>query len=231
MYSHDNHVHDNAYVDGVVGVFVMYSKRVTLERNLVLNASGASGMAIGLKDSGDVIARDNVLVHDTIGFYIDETPGTLGETLRLEGNVIRQCTTAVRFHTSPQRTTFAGNDLADNARQIAAAAGTEPTGASWTDNYFDDYAGYDLDGDGVGDLPYRAESASEDLVAQHPELAFLRGAPALALVDIGSRLLPLWEPRELLVDARPRMGPRPLPDLKTIAKSTGGRAPEVEHED
>jgi len=229
MYSHDNQVHDNAYVDGVVGVFVMYSKRVTLERNLVLNAAGASGMAIGLKDSGDVIAKDNVLVHDTVGFYIDETPGTHSETLRIEGNIIRQCTTAVRFHTSPRRTTFANNDLADNARQIAAAAGTLPTGAVWHDNYFDDYAGYDLDGDGVGDLPYRAESASEDLVAQHPELAFLRGAPALALVDVGSRLLPLWEPRALLVDERPRMSARPLPALKTVAKSTGRRAPEVEH--
>lgn len=231
MYSHDNQVHDNAYVDSVVGVFVMYSKRVTLERNLVLNAAGASGMAIGLKDSGDVHAKDNVLVHDTIGFYIDETPGTLGETLRIEGNVIRQCTTAVQFHTSPERTTFTNNDLADNARQIAAAAGTIPTGAQWVENYYDDYAGYDLDGDDIGDLPYRAESASEDLVAQHPELAFLRGAPALALVDVGSRLLPLWEPRELLVDARPRMSPRPLPQLKTVAKSTGRRAPEVKHED
>lgn len=231
MYSHDNHVHDNAYVDGVVGVFVMYSKRVTLERNLVLNAAGASGMAIGLKDSGDVLARDNVLVHDTIGFYIDETPGTLGETLRIEGNTIRQCTIAVRFHTSPRRTTFTNNDLADNARQIAAAAGTTPTGATWTDNYYDDYAGYDLDGDGVGDLPYRAESASEDLVAQRPELAFLRGAPALALVDVGSRLLPLWQARELLTDLRPRMSPRPLPALTTLARSTGHRAPEVTHED
>ena len=231
MYSHDNHVHDNAYVDGVVGVFVMYSKRVTLERNLVLNAAGASGMAIGLKDSGDVLLKDNVLLHDTTGLYIDETPGTAGETLRIEGNVIRQCTTAVRFHTSPSRTTFEGNDMADNAIQIAAAAGTHPTGATWSGNYYDDYAGYDLDDDGIGDLPYRAESASEDLVAQHPELAFLRGAPALALVDVGSRLLPLWEPRALLVDEHPRMSPKPLPALRTVAYSTGRRAPEVHHED
>jgi nitrous oxidase accessory protein len=231
MYSHDNQVRDNAYVDGVVGVFVMYSKRVTLERNLVLNAAGVSGMAIGLKDSGDVVMKDNVLLHDTTGIYIDETPGTVSETLVIQGNVIRQCTTAVHFHTSPRRTTFDGNDFADNARQLSAAAGTQPTGAVWRHNYFDDYAGYDLDEDGTGDLPYQAESASEDLVAQHPELAFLRGAPALALVDIGSRLLPLWEPRTLLVDDSPRMSARPLPPLKTVVTSSGRRPPEAYHAD
>ena len=231
MYSHDNEVRDNAFVDGVVGVFVMYSKRVTLARNLIVNASGGSGMAIGLKDSGNIVVDQNVLVHNTIGIYIDESPGHFQETLRLTRNVIRQCTTALQFHTTPQRTTIEGNDLADNVRQVAADAGTRPTGARWQSNYFDDYTGYDLDGDGVGDLPHRAESASEDLVAQHPELAFLRSAPALALVDIGSRLLPLWNARTLLVDERPRMNPNPLPDLQTIAVSSGRRAPEVQHED
>lgn len=231
MYSHDNDVHDNAYVDGVVGVFVMYSKRVTLTRNLVINASGASGMAIGLKDAGDIVVRDNVLVHDTVGIYLDNTPGQADESLTVEGNAIRMCTTAIHMHSTPYSARFAGNSLADNGVQLAAEAGTRPTQATWRGNYFDDYAGYDLDDDGVGDLPHAVESASEDLVAQHAELAFFRGGPALALVDIGSRLLPLWEPRVLLVDAAPRMNAPPLPELRTVTASSGIRPPEVQHAD
>ncbi|MFO0745876.1 MAG: NosD domain-containing protein [Myxococcota bacterium] len=216
MYSHDNEVSDNAYIDGVVGVFVMYSKRDTLRRNVVANAAGGSGMAIGLKDSGDVVAEQNILVHDTIGIYVDDTPGQNGEWLRVARNVIRRCGTAVHFHTTPRATTFDDNDLADNGHQVAADAGTRPTDARWHGNYFDDYTGYDLDDDGIGDLPHRAESASEDLVAQHDDLAFFHGSPALALVDLGSRLLPLWEPRVLLVDDAPHMGAHDAPTLTAL---------------
>lgn len=232
MYSHGNQVRDNAYVDGVVGVFVMYSRRIELTGNLVLNASGASGMGIGLKDSGDITVAGNALLRDTIGIYIDETPGGGSvETLRIADNALRQCTTAVQFHTTPQRTTIEGNDFADNLRQVAADAGTRSDAARWHGNHWDDYAGYDLDDDGVGDLPHRSESTSEDLVAQHPQLAFLRGAPALTLVDVGARLLPLWKPRTLLVDDAPRVSPPPFPELKTIVHSSGARAPEVSHAD
>ncbi len=231
MYSHDNDVHDNAYVDGVVGIFVMYSKRVTLARNLVVNASGASGMAIGLKDAGDIVVRENLLVRNTVGIYIDNTPGQADESLTVAGNAIRMCTTAIHMHTTPHAARFDGNSLADNGLQLAAEAGTRPTQATWRGNYFDDYAGYDLDDDGIGDLPHEVESASEDLVAQHAELAFFRGGPALALVDIGSRLLPLWEPRVLLVDAAPRMNAPPLPEVRTVTASSGIRPPEVQHAD
>ena len=51
---------------------------------------------------------------------------------------------------------------------------------AWEGNDFDDYAGYDLDRDGYGDLPYELRSLSGALVSQHPALAFFRGAPALA---------------------------------------------------
>lgn len=241
MYSHDNVIRDNAYVDGVVGVFVMYSRRVTLTRNLVLNASGASGMAIGLKDSGDLVVTDNLLLHDTTGIYIDESPGQATDTLLIARNAIRQCTTGVHFHTTPRRTTLADNDLVDNGRAVAADSGTRSSDATWRQNHFDDYAGYDLDSDGTGDLPHRVESTSDDLVAQLPELAFFQGTPALSLVDVGARLLPLWKPRVLLIDAAPRMSPNPLPELTTVASSAGIRnapgsvtphapmAPEVPH--
>jgi nitrous oxidase accessory protein len=75
----------------------------------------------------------------------------------------------------------------------------------WRGNYFDDYQGYDLDGDGVGDVAYELRSLSETLVARHPELAFLRGTVAFSLLDVAARVLPLLEPETLLTDPHPRM--------------------------
>lgn len=213
MYSDDNVVEDNRYVDGVVGVFVMYSRGVTLRRNVVAGAGGAAGLAIGLKDSGNLVVEDNVLVRDATGVFIDQAPGRAGDTLEVRGNVIRQCDVAIAFHTTPARTRFEGNDLADNLLQVHAEAAIEPAHAAWTDNYYGDYTGYDLDGDGVGDVPYEARSASEELVAQHPNLAFFRGGAVLGVVDAASKLLPLWRPRTLLVDPAPRMHGRDLSEV------------------
>jgi nitrous oxidase accessory protein len=208
MYSHDNLVADNRYLDGVVGVFVMYSRGVTLRRNVVAGAGGAAGLAIGLKDSGNVLVENNVLVRDATGIFVDQTPSQAGDTLVVSGNLIRQCDVAVAFHTTPERTRITGNVLADNLRQVHAEAGIDPARALWHGNHYGDYAGYDLDGDGTGDVPYRASSASEDLVAGRPALAFFRGGPVLGLVDAASQLVPLWPPRVLLNDAAPRLAAR-----------------------
>lgn len=213
MYSHDNVVADNQIRSGVVGVFVMYSRGVTLRRNLVLDAGGAAGMAIGLKDSGNIVVEDNVLVRDTTGIYIDQSPGQEGDTLEIRGTVVRQCDTAIGFHTTPRATRIVNNDFADNGETVRVAAGTEPARAFWHRNYYDEYAGYDLDGDGTGDLPYEMRSASEELITRHPNLAFFRGSPALGMVDAASKLLPLWTPRTFLVDDAPRMSALDLSEV------------------
>ncbi|MCB9562976.1 MAG: nitrous oxide reductase family maturation protein NosD [Kofleriaceae bacterium] len=207
MYSHDNVIEDNRYLDGVVGIFVMYSHGVTLRRNLISDAAGAAGMAIGLKDSGNMVVEHNLLVRDRTGLYLDQTPNQRGDTLAIRGNVIRQCDVAIAFHTTPQGTTIVDNDLADDLEPVRTESGVEPTAATWRGNYYDDYVGYDLDDDGVGDLPHEARSASETLIAGHPDLAFFRGGPVMGAIDAGSKLLPLWQPRILLVDPAPRMRP------------------------
>jgi nitrous oxidase accessory protein len=213
MYSDDNVVEDNRYIDGVVGVFVMYSRGVELRRNVIAGAGGAAGLAIGLKDSGNLVVEHNVLVRDQTGVFIDQSPGRAGDTLAVRGNVIRQCDTAIAFHTTPARTEITGNDLADNLRQIHAEAGIDPGQAAWRGNHYGDYTGYDLDGDGTGDVPYEARSASEELVASHPNLAFFRGGAVLGVVDAASKLLPLWRPRTLLVDPEPRMRGREIAEV------------------
>ena len=59
MYSHRNQIDGNHYDGDVVGVFVMYSHDVALDHNVIAEASGAAGMGIGLKDSGNISLTDN----------------------------------------------------------------------------------------------------------------------------------------------------------------------------
>jgi nitrous oxidase accessory protein len=207
MYSHENLVEDNVYEHCVVGVFVMYSRKVELRGNSIVSARGSAGMGIGLKDSGDVTVARNRLVDDAIGLYVDNSPSQLAEHDLVSGNLFRQCDTATEFHSSGERNRFVGNDFVDNLTQTRSDGGGDTRAVVWEGNYFDDYAGYDLDDDGVGDVRYELRSAAGELVGRHPELGFFHGTPTLGLADAASRLVPLFAPAVLLVDEHPRMAP------------------------
>lgn len=205
MYSHDNVVRGNELRAGVVGIFAMYSRGLDVEDNTIVDAAGAAGMAIGLKESGNLVIAQNTLVHDAVGLYIDTSPLQLGDTLAIRGNTLALDQVGLVFHASGHRMTIEDNDFADNDAQVRIDGGGNATDVDWHGNYFDDYTGYDLDGDGTGDIAYELRSASGELIGEHADLALFRGTPALGLVDAASHLDPLFQPELLLADPRPRM--------------------------
>jgi nitrous oxidase accessory protein len=209
MYSHGNRVVANRYDGDVVGVFVMYSHDVALDRNVVIGAGGSAGMGIGLKDSGNVAVTGNALVHDHTGLYLDQAPLQLAHTLTVEHNRFAGCDAAIRFHASGHRSAIRDNDFLDDSSPVVIEGGGDGADVVWRGNYFDGYAGYDLDGDGVGDVAYQLRSFEDDLTGRQPALAFFRGTPALGAADAVTRLVPMYERRTLLTDPAPRMRPQP----------------------
>jgi nitrous oxidase accessory protein len=207
MYSHRNTVSDNSYVGNVVGIFAMYSRDLVLRGNLMADCSGAAGIGIGIKESSDLVLEGNRLIHDTVGVFIDNSPFVPGTALTLAGNELRLCETAVVLHSSLSGVELLGNDFCDNFLQVRVDGGGDAVGLVWRGNHFDDYAGFDLDGDGAGDLPYELRSLSSQVVSRQPDLAFFRGTPALAALDMVSRALPMYPPKLVLRDEAPRLSP------------------------
>jgi nitrous oxidase accessory protein len=205
MYSHDTRIEENTYLRNVTGIFLMYSRGIEVRGNTVAGAGGAAGIGLGLKESGNVDVRGNRFVHDTTGAYVDASPLYLDDHNRFEGNEFRLSQVGVMFHAGAERNRFAGNRFADNAAHVRVEGRGDARGAEWRGNAFDDYAGYDLDGDGVGDLPYELRSLSGSLTGTAPAIAFFAGTPALALVEAVGRVVPLFTPTALLVDPEPRL--------------------------
>jgi nitrous oxidase accessory protein len=128
-----------------------------------------------------------------------------GDVVQITGNSLRLNDAAVVFHSSAHDVAIHHNDLADNQVQVRVDGGGDATAVDWHDNFFDDYTGYDLDEDGIGDVPYELRSLSGELTANHPTLALFRGTPALGLVDAAAHLDPMYQPRPVLSDRAPRM--------------------------
>jgi nitrous oxidase accessory protein len=210
MYSHGNQIVGNTYINNLVGVFIMYSRNITIEDNLLADSSGAAGIGLGLKESGNLDVSRNTFLRNSVGLFLDTSPLNLGDANRFHGNVFRLGGIGVQFHSSPTRNEFMRNTFLDNAEQVRVDGRGDALGIEWTENHFDDYQGFDLDGDGFGDLPYELRSLSSRLIAKRPQLQFFRGTVALDLVDVASEVSPLLEPRAIMTDSRPRLSPAEL---------------------
>lgn len=207
MYSKEAAVKGNRYLGNLVGIFLMYSRDLTAENNVIQDSNQPDGMGIGNKDSVGMLCRDNLIVRNTIGAYIDVSPASLRDANRLDRNLFALNGTAVVFHATERNTMFIDNSFRDNQILVAVEGGGDAMGVKWESNYFDDYQGYDLNRDGRGDVPYELRSLSNELTGSYPELKFFQGAPALAMLDSVSHILPLFDPKLILSDPSPRMAP------------------------
>lgn len=205
MYSHDNVLEGNRYIDNVVGIFIMYSRNVEVKKNLLARSSGPGGMGLGIKESGNLDVSDNFFVSNTKGVYMDTSPLDQEDFNRFERNAFYHSEVAVLMHGSEQRNTFSDNSFVSNHSQVEVEGGGDALGVDWKENAFDDYAGYDMDRDGYGDIPYELRRLSSQLASTYPQLLFFRGAITLELLDAISLLFPLVEPQTTLIDSRPKM--------------------------
>ncbi len=207
MYSDRGTIENNRYLENVVGIFIMYSHDVSIKNN-VAAGNRSEGMGLGAKESGNLVVRGNSFVKDPIGIYLDGSPFRPQDANVFEDNLFDLCDAGVVFHSSAVRNVFQGNTFRDNRTHVRVEGRGDALGVTWIGNYFDDYAGYDFDRDGIGDVAYEARSLSDRLTSDRPELEFFRGAAATTLLDALGRVFPLYQPEPTLVDPRPRIAPR-----------------------
>ena len=94
------------------------------------------------------------------------------------------------------------NNFVANTFDIAANS-REPS-TVLAGNYWDAYRGYDLDRNGVGDVPFRPVRLFSMIVERHePALILLRSA-FVQLLDAAERVIPAMTPTTL-ADASPSM--------------------------
>lgn len=205
MYSHENRIESSEYVDCEVGIFVMYSRDLVVTRSLLARAGGSAGIGLGLKEAGNVVVEDNWFLADTTGIYADASPLDPTHHNRFARNVIRFAETGIHLHSAVQRTEFVDNDFRDNGAVVKVGGSGDALGCTFAGNHYDTYRGYDLDGDGRGDVPFEFRRLSTQLEGRFPELALLHGTPAMGMVDMVGEVMPLFAPKQLLRDAAPRV--------------------------
>lgn len=71
-------------------------------------------------------------------------------------------------------------------------------------NYWSSYAGYDLDKNGIGDVPYRPVKLFSYIVNKTPETIILLRSLFVDIINFSERVSPIFTPDDL-VDNSPAM--------------------------
>ena len=226
MYSDRAVIEGNHFSHNSVGAFLMYSDDLTLRGNVMTDNQGPSGYAIGLKEIDNVTIENNRLVANRVGIYLDNTPSSVNAEGMIVGNLIAYNSVGVLFLPSVKRNTVTGNTFIDNAEQVGVTGTGTFAGNAWsylgTGNYWSDYAGYDADGDGIGDVAFMVNDLYDTLTDRHPDLSFYAETPAAKAIDIAARMFPVLRPNPLVEDVHPLVD---RPELATLRVAPPEPAP------
>ncbi len=205
MYSKYNLVEGNRFTSNLVGIFLMYSDDVVVRRNRVFNAVGAAGMGIGLKETSNVEIIENEILYNSTGIYLDVSPFQPGTTNRIYRNRIAFNDIGVLFLNDWTGNLFRDNIFASNSHHVSVSTFASARRNVWEGNYWDDYEGFDRNGDHYGDRPYRPRVYADRIWMDVRPAAFFRGTPVLSMLDFLERLAPFTRPLVMLEDKKPRI--------------------------
>ena len=212
MYSHHNRFLRNRFERNEVGAFIMYSTNIELRDNVFAMASGMGSMALGLKDADDIVVEGNLFVANETAIYLDNSPLSRGSVNTFSRNLVLNNAVGVRLLPAVKGNLFVENDFIDNRRpvEITGGSGGRDSENQWSSNHWSSYAGFDSDGDGLGDTPFVHARIADEWVARHPSLQIFAFSPAVQALDVLGRFFPLLRPQPVAIDSTPRVRPARL---------------------
>lgn len=206
MYAGKNIVKNNHYKYNSVGIFFMYSKDTIATGNVIKSSLGATGMGIGLKEVTNFTIKDNTILYCAQGMYIDRSPFEPDTNNWIEDNKILYNSEALHFHSLSENNIIKNNKIMGNIEDVVNDGKSSKTYNNEIEqNYWDNYEGFDKDGDNIGDTPHKVYQYADQLWIYNPDVKFFYGSPVISLLNFLAKLAPFTAPLFLLEDKKPKV--------------------------
>lgn len=199
MFSHKNSYFYNYFHKNGAGVAVMYTKYVTMKYNVFEQNWGGASYGLLLKDISDSHIEQNVFKTNTIGIYMEGCSRSVFTKNEFINNGY-----AVQIQANCDDNTLTNSNFRGNTFDIATNGDVVLTKVAH--NYWDKYEGYDLNRDGIGDVPYRPVSLYATVIERIPQAMMLLRSFTVSLLDRIEKIIPSITP-EGMKDEAPMMKP------------------------
>lgn len=197
MFSNDNSYQHNLFESNGAGVAVMFSKRIEMIENTFRKNWGPTSYGLLLKEINDATLTKNIFEGNTIAINADGT-----NRIKFKNNSFIGNGYAIKVLGACYDNQFLENNFFHNAFDLAYTG--RINGNIFSNNYWSDYTGYDLNKDGIGDVPFRPVRLFSYLVNEVPESIILLRSLFIDIMDFSEKITPVFTPAELL-DESPRM--------------------------
>jgi nitrous oxidase accessory protein len=197
MFSNDNTYHHNVFRNNGAGVAVMFSKFITMHNNIFELNWGSASYGLLLKEIYDAEIYDNLFQENTIGIN-----GEGCTRINYTNNTFLRNGWAIKIAGACYTNIFVNNDFMHNSLDLSY--NTKIHDNKFDNNYWSEYTGYDLDNDGVGDVPYRPVKLFSYVVNKTPEALVLLRSLFVDIINFSEKVSPVFTPDNLM-DSNPLM--------------------------
>jgi len=193
MFSHSNSYSGNTFNNNGAGVAVMYSHRVVMTNNTFSQNQGEASYGILMKEISDSHVKGNHFSKNSIGIYMEGTSRILVENNSFVSNGWAFKIQASCADITVKKNKFVGNtfDVSTNGSLVLN---------KFVNNYWDKYEGYDLNKDGIGDVPYRPVSLYSIITERMPYSMMLFRSFMVMLLERTEKAVPGLTPVDLKDD-------------------------------
>jgi nitrous oxidase accessory protein len=204
LFSHRSIVEGNLLDKNSTGVISLNSEGMVIRNNRILHAMDASGAGIALKETSAALIYGNEIVHCAHGIMADSPMDPINRIVFIN-NVIAHNVTGIYFYGAKGGHIAINNTFKSNLWPVTIIGDGDPMNDFWWGNSWDNYEGFDLDGDGLGDKPHELYAWADRIWMDTPSATFFRSTPVLELLDFLERLAPFSSPSLILRDTAPRL--------------------------
>lgn len=185
----------NTAIGNMVGVAVMYSRGSTISDNL---AVGNQTHGLLLIQAARSQIAGNTVSGNSKGIFLYNSVFN-----NITANLIMHNSLGLHSSGGSDDNSVNGNSFISNEVQVKFVAGRNQ---KWDKNYWSDYIGWDMTGDGVGDLPYESNTVVDHILWRYPAAKLLYTSPSFQLLWMLEKQFPILKVPRVL-DTKPSMLP------------------------
>ena len=202
MFSNNDVYTSNIFKNNGAGVAVMFTKGVKMYNNIFEENWGDAAYGLLLKEISDSHIEGNKFIKNTSGIFMEGA-----SRIKINNNLFKNNGWALKVQASCMDNTITKNNFIGNTFDVGTNGSLVLN--SYNGNYWDKYEGYDLNKDGIGDIPYRPVSLFSMILEKMPPAMALFRSFMVTIVDKTEKIIPSITP-ENLKDDTPLMKPLKL---------------------